>query len=76
MSAAKPTRTLVTMPLDMAERVHQHRIRGGFRSENAAAVDLVRSGLDWFENRERYDREQREAAALSHRLRHWGASIP
>lgn len=74
--SVKPTRTLVTMPLEMAERIHWHRIRGRFRSENAAAVDLVRSGLDWFENRERYDREAKEAADLSRRLKHWGASVP
>lgn len=74
--SSKPHRTLVTMPLDTAERIHQHRIRGRFKSENAAAVDLIRSGLDWFENRERYQREAEEGAALSKRLRHWGASIP
>lgn len=65
-------RTLVTMPLEMAVRIHQHRIRGGFRSENAAAVDLVLSGLDWIENRE----FREEQAAQLARLRHWGASIP
>lgn len=65
-------RIMVTMPLHTAEEVHRHRIDGRFRSENAALVDLIESGLDWFENIDAY----REEKALLARLRCWGQCVP
>jgi len=68
----KPRRIMVTMPIEMADRVEAHRVRGGFRSMNAANVDLVRSGLDWADDADRREEE----AKLLRRLRDWGANIP
>lgn len=72
MSATKPRRIMVTMPIEMDERTQVHRERGGFRSQNAANVDLVKAGLEWVDGAAR----RAAMAELLNRLRHWGANIP
>jgi len=35
----------ITVPGEIADQVHRHRIRSGLRSQNAAAIDLIQRGL-------------------------------
>jgi Arc/MetJ-type ribon-helix-helix transcriptional regulator len=72
MTEGKSSRVLVTLPLDTAVRVHEHRIRGRFRSESAAMADLIRSGLEWIDGAE----ARRDLDEQLQRLRFWRESIP